>query len=84
MGGFYAYRVSKTALNQVGKTMSIDLKKDSIAVTLLHPGWVKTRLGTDRAKLTVEQSASQMTNVLIDESRDLNGKFLNYDGAELP
>lgn len=64
--------------------MSIDLKKDSISVTLLHPGWVKTDMGGERAPLTVEQSASQMTNVLIDESRELNGKFLNYDGAELP
>ena len=84
IGGYYSYRVSKSALNQVGKSMSVDLQKDSIAVTLLHPGWVRTRLGTDRAKMSVEESASQMVNVLIDKSRELNGKFLNYAGAELP
>ena len=38
IGGYYAYRASKSALNQVGKTMSIDLKNESIEVTLLHPG----------------------------------------------
>lgn len=41
-------------------------------------------MGGEMAPLTVEQSASQMANVLIDESRDLNGKFLSYDGSETP
>ena len=39
-GGFYAYRTSKSAMNQIGKSMSVDLKKDKIEVAMLHPGWV--------------------------------------------
>lgn len=39
-GGYYAYRASKTALNQVSKSMSVDLRKEKILVTMLHPGWV--------------------------------------------
>ena len=37
-GGGYAYRASKCALNIVNKSMSIDLAKENIVSTLLHPG----------------------------------------------
>ncbi|HEC75336.1 MAG TPA: SDR family oxidoreductase, partial [Methylophaga aminisulfidivorans] len=41
-GGSYAYRMSKSAVNAAGKSLSIDLKPRGIAVALLHPGWVRT------------------------------------------
>lgn len=63
--------------------MSVDLKKDKIQVVLLHPGWVKTRMGTDRAPLTADESVGNMVNLLTDSSRDINGKFFNYDGKEI-
>ena len=44
IGGYYAYRASKTALNQVTKSLSVDLSKDKIEATVLHPGWVILRL----------------------------------------
>lgn len=34
----YAYRVSKSAFNQISKSMSADLKKDNIIVAAFHPG----------------------------------------------
>lgn len=37
-GGGYAYRASKSALNIVNKSMSIDLAGDGITSVLLHPG----------------------------------------------
>jgi len=37
-GGGYAYRASKSALNIVNKSMSIDLAGDGISCVLLHPG----------------------------------------------
>ena len=44
-GGMYIYRSSKTALNQVVKSLSIDLKPLGISVISLHPGWVRTEMG---------------------------------------
>ncbi len=44
-GGSYLYRSSKTAVNQVVKSLSIDLAGRGIAVISLHPGWVKTDMG---------------------------------------
>ena len=37
-GGSYAYRASKAAVNQVAKSLSIDLAHEGIDVALLHPG----------------------------------------------
>lgn len=37
-GGSYAYRASKSALNNVNKSLSIDLAADGISSVLLHPG----------------------------------------------
>jgi len=37
-GGSYAYRASKAAVNQVAKSLSMDLGAGGITVVLLHPG----------------------------------------------
>ncbi|MBV5260766.1 SDR family oxidoreductase [Synechococcus moorigangaii CMS01] len=43
-GGSYGYRMSKVALSMAGKSLAIDLKPQGIAVGILHPGLVKTRM----------------------------------------
>ena len=46
LGGWYSYRASKTALNQLTKCMSVEFarRKQNIATLLLHPGTVDTDL----------------------------------------
>ena len=41
-GGNYAHHASKSALNMVGKLLSLDLKDKGIAVGLIHPGFMRT------------------------------------------
>lgn len=41
-GGFYAYRMSKAAVNIAGVSLANDLRPRGIAVALLHPGMVET------------------------------------------
>ena len=43
-GGDYGYRMSKVALNMAGKSLAIDLEPRGIAVAILHPGLVRTRM----------------------------------------
>ena len=43
-GGSYGYRMSKVALNMAGKSLAIDLQSRGIAVAILHPGLVRTRM----------------------------------------
>lgn len=37
-GGVYAYRASKAALNQITKSLAIDLEPQGVTTVLLHPG----------------------------------------------
>ncbi|XP_023949739.1 C-factor [Bicyclus anynana] len=83
-GGFYPYRCSKAALNAATKSMSIDLKKDQILVASMHPGWVKTDMGGKNATLDVETSVSGIFNTVEKLREPDSGKFLQYDGTELP
>ncbi len=55
--GTPAYRVSKTALNALTRTLAADLAGGGILVNSMCPGWVKTDMGGAGAPRTVEQGA---------------------------
>lgn len=82
-GSSYGYRMSKTALNAAGKSLSIDLKPQGIAVAILHPGWVQTDM-TDKVGLLKPEEAA---NALADRIEDLNinnsGTFWHSSGEIL-
>jgi NAD(P)-dependent dehydrogenase (short-subunit alcohol dehydrogenase family) len=82
--GETAYRSSKAALNAAMKGLSIALGERGVGVLLLHPGWVKTRMGGQDAPLTPADSVAAM-RALVDAFRmDMSGRFLRYDGTEIP
>ncbi|QFT55738.1 SDR family oxidoreductase [Microbulbifer sp. THAF38] len=83
-GGGYVYRSSKTALNQVVKSLSIDLQDRGITVIALHPGWVKTAMGGPGALISAEQSVTALREILLHAGQDKSGRFYNYDGSEIP
>lgn len=82
-GGSYIYRSSKTALNQVGKSLAIDLAGRGIQVVTLHPGWVKTDMGGPNALTTIEDSVAGMMNTL-DSAHGRSGEFIDLDGRVIP
>ncbi|VEN59495.1 unnamed protein product [Callosobruchus maculatus] len=82
-GGLYPYRCSKAALNMATKSLSIDLKKDGIIVTALHPGWVKTELGGPGAPMEVENSVASCLEVIRTLSNEHNGELYQWDGKRL-
>lgn len=78
--GSLAYRISKTALNQLGKTMAVDLAKEKILVAQFCPGWVQTDMGNIdglTAELTVEESASSLVESMSKLQKQHNGGFFN-------
>ncbi len=83
-GGMYIYRSSKTGLNQVVKSLSVDLKPQGITVVSLHPGWVKTDMGGPNAPVSIDESIEGMIKVIYATDIRDTGRFLNYNGKELP
>ena len=82
-GSNYFYRSSKAALNAAAKSLAIDWKNDNLAVLMLHPGWVKTDMGGDEAKLSISESVQQMITIINNFSIEQTGSFLNYAGEKL-
>lgn len=64
--------------------MSVDLKKENILVAAMHPGWVRTDMGGKNAPLDIETSVEGMINTIYKLGEGDTGKFLQYDGSELP
>lgn len=84
MGQIYAYRSSKAAVNMVGKSLAIDLKPRGIIVVLLHPGWAHTDMGGPAAPVDPVESITGLRKVLSGVTPDLSGRFLAWDGREMP
>jgi NAD(P)-dependent dehydrogenase (short-subunit alcohol dehydrogenase family) len=82
--GETAYRSSKAALNAAMKGLSIALGERGVGVLLLHPGWVKTRMGGPDAPLTPADSVAAMRALVEAFRMDMNGRFFRYDGTEIP
>lgn len=78
------YRSSKAALNAAMKGLSITLREGRVGVLLLHPGWVKTRMGGREAPLTPEESVAGMRTLIERFSLGMSGRFFRYDGTEIP
>ncbi|XP_034489836.1 C-factor [Drosophila innubila] len=83
-GGMYAYRTSKAALNAATKSMSIDLRDQKILCVSLHPGWVRTDMGSNNAPLEVATTTKQIVDTICKLNESHNGGFYQYDGAQLP
>ena len=83
-GGMYIYRTSKTALNQVIKSLSIDLKEENFIAVALHPGWVQTDMGGPNALIDTKTSVKGMAEVIDNLAPKNSGKFYNYDGSPIP
>lgn len=82
--GSYYYRSSKAALNACMKGLSLELKAQDIGVLLLHPGWVKTRMGGPGAQITTTQSVTGMRAIIERFKPRDSGRFFRYNGIEIP
>jgi NAD(P)-dependent dehydrogenase (short-subunit alcohol dehydrogenase family) len=83
-GAAYAYRMSKAALNMLGANLARDLREEGVLCLLLHPGWVRTRMGGTRASVPVTDSVSGMRRVAGRAGLTHSGAFLDYTGAIVP
>ena len=91
LGGWYSYRASKAALNQLVHTAAIELrrKRPGAVCVALHPGTLDTALSAPFAKSgldvrTPDQAAARMLALIDSLTPDHSGGFFHHDGTPLP
>jgi short-subunit dehydrogenase len=82
-GGYYGYRASKTAVNQMGMNLAHELRQLGIAVALLHPGMVATELTGGRG-ISVTESANGLIARIDELTIQDSGCFRHAEGYKLP
>ena len=89
LGGWYSYRASKTALNQIIKNFSIELKRTNpkAVVLALQPGTVDSNLSEPFKKnvakgklFSPEQSREFLSEVIEKATIEDSGNLVAYDG----
>ena len=93
LGGWYSYRSSKTALNMLIKTLSIELSysnKNAICIGL-HPGTVDTQLSkpfTQKIKnkkvFTKEEAGGYLIKTLNNINHNDTGNIIDWHGKTIP
>lgn len=81
-GGYYAYRSSKSALNMLTKSLTVD--HPTVSFALIHPGWVKTDMGGENAPTEIADSVRGIFKVISAMSLKTSGQFVNFKGDTLP
>jgi NAD(P)-dependent dehydrogenase (short-subunit alcohol dehydrogenase family) len=80
----FAYNASKTAVNAFTIHLAAELKDTNIKVNSVHPGWVKTALGSEAAPMSVPDGAKTTVAVALLGSDSPSGRFIHEINKELP
>ena len=92
-GGWYAYRASKAAQNQLLKTLAVELARRNrrACVLALHPGTVDTPLSAPfQARVpaeklfSTERAAAQLLAIIASATPEDSGRFIAWDGQDVP
>ena len=90
LGGWYGYRASKAALNQIIKTSSIEQKRlnKNLIMVSVHPGTVNTKLSSPfigkRKVQTPSEAATKIINLLETLTLKDSGLFFDYNKNIIP
>lgn len=88
LGGWYSYRASKAALNQLLKTASIEIARTHrlAVIAALHPGTVDTAFtaGYGHDKVSSAEAAENLLAVLDGLTSSDSGGFFDYAGKAIP
>lgn len=89
LGGWYSYRASKAALNQLIRTASIEIArthKKAICIAL-HPGTVATSFTKDfrhHPSVPPGKAARNLVDVMDNVTPKDTGMFLDWTGTKVP
>lgn len=82
-GDSYGYRMSKVAVSMAGKSLAIDLQPRHIAVGILHPGLVSTRM-TNNTGMSPAEAVQGLLQRIEELNLENTGTFWHSNGEVLP
>lgn len=83
-GAYYGYRMSKAALNAAGVSLARDLLPRGIAVALLHPGFVQTKMVGFAGDISPLVAAERLVKRIEGLTLENSGSFWHSNGELLP
>jgi NAD(P)-dependent dehydrogenase (short-subunit alcohol dehydrogenase family) len=83
-GGFYGYRMAKTALTMMSKNLAVELRSEGIASYVINPGWVQTDMGGKNAAITPAESVTGILRTIEAATLEQSGEFLDWKGGRYP
>lgn len=83
-GGYYGYRMSKAAMNAVGRSLAHDLAPNGVQVVMLHPGFVRTPMTGGRGDVDPAAAARSLLARIDELTPASSGSFLHANGSPLP
>ena len=81
---WFAYCMSKTALNMQCKILQNYLKAEGFKILALHPGWMQTDMGSPDADFPPEVPAQAIYDLTTREWSPTDPIYMNYDGSLRP
>jgi NAD(P)-dependent dehydrogenase (short-subunit alcohol dehydrogenase family) len=78
-GGNDVYRASKAALNMIMRSFAVRKGKDR-ALLLLAPGWIKTDMGGQEAKFSVEEVIGDIVDTIVAQEGKAGIRYLDRFG----
>jgi len=90
LGGWYSYRISKSALNQATRTMALELKRHSAWCVSLHPGTTNTDLSKpfqanvkEGSLFPVDFTVERLLAVVDSMTEENSGGFYDWAGQSI-
>ena len=93
LGGWYGYRASKAALNQIVRTLAVEARRTRPAaiIVALHPGTVGTGLSApfrggvrEGGVFSTEEATGHLLRVIDRLRVEDSGGFFAWDGSPIP
>ncbi|WP_290516562.1 SDR family NAD(P)-dependent oxidoreductase [Alcanivorax sp.] len=93
LGGWYSYRASKAAQNQLMRTLAIETRRrrPQLCVLSLHPGTTDTALSKPFQRnvpadklFSAEYAAEKLAWIIDNATQQDHGRFIAWDGQDIP
>jgi NAD(P)-dependent dehydrogenase (short-subunit alcohol dehydrogenase family) len=81
-GGDYSYALSKSALNMFSAQLRRELAPQGFVVHALHPGWIKTDMGGEKAPGDAGVAAAGIMDI-VERKTQADALFIDHNGAPM-